>query len=75
VSSRVIPHNKIEEMRFFQLLVAALRTNGNLEFRVLPPDENGVEERAYVVTGVDPFFLENDELEKILQKFLGADKQ
>lgn len=79
---RIVPKEKTEGLRLGQLLICALEDAGHLRqssvtvasgFRV---DPNNVEHSmldqniCYEVVGVDLFYLENDELEEILQKFL-----
>lgn len=66
---RIIPKDKIEGLRFGQLLVAALTKSGHWRQEELPYDEYNYDV-IYKVLHKDLFYLENDELEKIIQDFL-----
>ena len=74
MATRIIPKANIEGLRFGQLLINALDMSGHLEPIVIPRDINdekfGEGDVAYVVKGVDLFYLKNDKLETILQDFL-----
>jgi hypothetical protein len=72
---RIIPEEKISDLRFGQLLILALDRSGQLKQISVPSDVNDEkygEGVAYRVTGTDLFYLENDKLEEILQDYLKA---
>lgn len=62
--SRIIPEQKIEQLRFGQLLINALVWGGYLK-PVVTADSY-----SYAVSKLDPFYIENDDLEIIVQNFL-----
>lgn len=72
--NRIIPKDKIEDLRFGQLLINALQQYGYLDHRKIShnvmDEEYADADMAYAVVGTDLFFVENDELETILQRFL-----
>lgn len=65
---RIIPKDKIEGMRFGQLLVNVLAKNGHMSWQT-----DGKGGLKYEVTGRDLFYLENDDLEKMIQDYLGSE--
>ena len=72
---RLIPKHEPGDYRFGQILVNALCAAGYLKQISVPSDVNDEsygEKEAYLVTGEDLYYLENDKLEEILQDFLKA---
>lgn len=74
-TTRIIPGDKVDGLRFGQLLINALCKSGHLEQVNIPTDDindekYGRTDIAYVVRGTDLFYLENDKLEELLQDFL-----
>lgn len=73
MSNIVVQPQKINGLRFGQLLVNALEHSGNLQVFQVPQDINSDRDnrvKEYLVTGTDLFYIENDELEAIIQQYL-----
>jgi len=62
---------KTKGLRFGQLLVIALEVSRHLRSEEWEDIDDDSTEQAYVITGKDLFYLENDELEKILNDYVG----
>ena len=62
---RIIPKNKIKGLRFGQLLINAL-----LRAKHIQQFSGDNIQPSYIVKDIDPFYIENDELEEIIQEFL-----
>jgi hypothetical protein len=76
--TRIIPQDRIKGLRFGQLLLAALMDGGYLKQIPVPTgdindEKYGITDMAYLVSGVDLFYLENEQLEEILQNFLSKE--